>query len=209
MISTEDEARAYVAGLTDPAGMKRLETFEAMLRAESELQNLVSRSSLHDVWVRHFADSAQLLALASGAIGHWLDLGAGAGFPGLVIAALQPARPVSLIESRRKRIDWLREVVDRLALTRCTIIGLKIEATDGFEADVISARAFAPLRRLVELSARFSTSETQWVLPKGRSAAQELDQLPQTLRKMFHVEQSVTDPEAGILVAKGKMEVRQ
>jgi 16S rRNA (guanine527-N7)-methyltransferase len=69
---------------------------------------------------------------------------------------------------------------------------------------VISARAFAPLDRLLRLSARFSTTATQWVLPKGRSAEQEVQELPGRYRGMFHVEQSLTEAEAGIIVGKGK-----
>lgn len=75
-------------------------------------------------------------------------------------------------------------------------------------AHVISARAFAPIKRLVSLSGRFSTTDTRWVLPKGRSAIQELASLPDELKASFHVEQSKTDPEAGIIVGNGHVRLK-
>jgi 16S rRNA (guanine527-N7)-methyltransferase len=74
---------------------------------------------------------------------------------------------------------------------------------ESFPTAVITARAFAPLGKLLALSARFSTRDTAWLLPKGRSAAQELSEQPPAVRAMFHVEQSQTDREGGILVGRG------
>ena len=133
-----------------------------------------------------------------------MDLGAGAGFPGLVIAAMLPQQPVILVESRKRRIDWLERVALELSLDNCRVEGRRLEQVEPLEAGVISARAFAPLDRLLRLSARFSTSATQWVLPKGRSAEQEVQELPRRYRRMFHVEQSLTEAGAGIIVGKGK-----
>ncbi|MEZ5681039.1 MAG: 16S rRNA (guanine(527)-N(7))-methyltransferase RsmG [Erythrobacter sp.] len=203
MIGDEAAARAYVASLGDEAALDRLAVLEAELRQENELQNLVARNSLEFFWQRHIADSAQLLAHVDGSDGPWLDLGSGAGFPGLVIAALRPQTSVILVESRKRRIEWLERMCGVLDLQNCRVEGARLEMVDGFAAGVISARAFAPLDRLLRLSARFSTSRTRWVLPKGRSAAQEVDALSRIGRKMFHVEQSLTDAEAGIVVGTG------
>ena len=136
--------------------------------------------------------------------GPWLDLGSGAGFPGLIIAAMRPDLSVVLVESRRRRIDWLEGAIGNLGLYNCRVEGQRLENVTPFEARIISARAFAPLDRLLTLSAPFSTSSTHWVLPKGRSAAHEVAGLPKNRRAMFHVEQSVTDPEAGIVVGRGE-----
>lgn len=141
-------------------------------------------------------------------MGPWLDLGSGAGLPGLVIAAMRPEISVVLVELRRKRIDWLNRMIDVLDLAQCRVEGRRLELVESFPAKIISARAFAPLPRLVDLSARFSTSGTHWVLPKGRSAAQEIAEMPRRFRKMFHVEQSQTDPEAGIIIGKGRLEAK-
>ncbi len=181
--------------------MDRLDRLVHMLAAENERQNLIARDSIPHIWQRHIADSAQLLAhVPRETTGIWLDLGTGAGFPGLVIAAMRPQWPVKLVESRKRRIEWLSEAVDGLELVCCEVVGMKLEKLESFPASVISARAFAPMPRLIDLSARFSTSDTLWLLPKGRSAAHDLETLPRRLRAMFHVEQSVTDGEAGILI---------
>jgi 16S rRNA (guanine527-N7)-methyltransferase len=86
-----------------------------------------------------------------------------------------------------------------MGLGRSRIVGARLELVPAFAARVISARAFAPLPRLLALSARFSTADTRWLLPKGRSARQELAGLTDWAH-MFHVEQSLTDPEAGIIL---------
>jgi 16S rRNA (guanine527-N7)-methyltransferase len=201
MIENESEARAWLEALPEANGeaRDRLERLIALLRAENLKQNLVSAPSLEEVWRRHIVDSAQLLAYVPRETSPWLDLGTGAGFPGLVIAALRPDCEVVMVESRKRRIDWLECVVADLGLRRARVAGSRLEAVEAFPAAVISARAFANLTPLLALSARFSTSDTTWLLPKGKSAAQELAELT-GWRHMFHVEQSLTDPSAGIIV---------
>ena len=204
MIDNEAQAQAYVAGLCDAEARERLGILAAELTRENELQNLIARATVSTLWQRHIADSAQLLEFAGAHSVPWLDLGSGAGFPGLVIAAMRPETPVILVESRKRRVDWLERAATAMGLANCRVEGCRLELVDTFEAGIISARAFAPLDRLLALSARFSTSGTRWVLPKGRSAAQEVAGLPKNRRSMFHVEQSRTDPEAGIVVGTGK-----
>ncbi len=209
MIEDELQARSFVAERTGERGMARLDILDRELREENVRQNLVSSASLDSLWRRHFTDSAQLLDyVPRETVGPWLDLGSGAGLPGLVIAAMRPEISVVLVESRRKRIDWLNRMIDVLDLAQCRVEGRRLELVESFPAKIISARAFAPLPRLVDLSARFSTSGTHWVLPKGRSAAQEIAEMPRRFRKMFHVEQSQTDPEAGIIIGKGRLEAK-
>ena len=98
-------------------------------------------------------------------------------------------------------------MVSRLGLVNCEVEGRRLELVDTFDASVISGRAFAPMPKLLRLSARFSTSDTIWLLPKGRSAAQEVESLPARQRAMFHVEQSQTDEDAGIVLGRGKVEL--
>lgn len=202
MIATEEAARDYVAGLCDAPAMERLERLIEELRKENQRQNLVAHATLDSAWQRHIADSAQLLEFVPRETGRWLDLGTGAGMPGLIIAAMRPQWPIVLVESRRKRIEWLERMRDELALDRCQIEGARLELVESTPAGVISARAFAPLKRILSLSARFSTSETLWLLPKGRSAAQELQELPKRQRALFHVKQSRTDADSGIIVGR-------
>jgi 16S rRNA (guanine527-N7)-methyltransferase len=199
----EAGARDWVAALpgVDDAAMARLDHLAVLLAEENARQNLVSAASLGSVWHRHMADSAQLLTFVpdGSAIGPWLDLGTGAGFPGLAIAALRPDIDVIMVESRARRVEWLTRATAELGLGRARICGSRLELVESFPAAVISARAFAPLDRLLDLSARFSTSDTLWLLPKGRSARDEVTQLA-GWSHLFHVEQSLTDAEAGIVV---------
>lgn len=204
MIANEAEARDWVAGLpeVDAVAMARLDRLAALLAEENERQNLVSAASLGEVWRRHMADSAQLLPHVPRETGSpWLDLGTGAGFPGLVIAALRPECEVLMVESRARRIAWLRHVCEELGLGHAQVIGSRLELVESRPVSVISARAFAPLDRLLDLSARFSTNDTLWLLPKGRSAQHELDQL-HGWNHQFHVEQSLTDAEAGVILGR-------
>ncbi|MFM5952966.1 MAG: 16S rRNA (guanine(527)-N(7))-methyltransferase RsmG [Novosphingobium sp.] len=202
ILQDEASAQAWLAALPewDAAARERLDQLAALLTAENRVQNLVSEASLAALWGRHYADSAQLLAhVPRETSSPWLDLGTGAGFPGIVIAILRPEAEMVMVESRARRIEWLERLCDTLALQNATVAGARLEALETREFRAISARAFAPLPKLLELSARFSTSETVWVLPKGRSARQELQEL-QGWRHMFHVEQSLTDAEAGVIV---------
>ena len=115
------------------------------------------------------------------------------------MAALRPEIDIALVESRSRRIDWLERAIAALHLQSAKVVGQRLELIPAYPVKVISARAFAPLDRLVELSARFSTSETVWLLPKGRSAQQELQSLT-GWNHLFHVEQSVTESQSGVIV---------
>ncbi len=200
MIDSEVTARAWLRNLPEYDAMadERLDLFVSLLVEENARQNLVSAASLDEVWRRHIADSAQLLAHVPRETSPWLDLGTGAGFPGIVAAILRPQMDVVMVEERARRCDWLRAAIAALDLPRACVSSTKLERLESFSAAVISARAFAPLERLLSLSARFSTDATIWLLPKGRSAADELGAIG-AWRHAFHVEPSLTDSQAGII----------
>jgi 16S rRNA (guanine527-N7)-methyltransferase len=206
ILDDEGGARDWLAGAFAPTDEQwaRLERFAAMLVAENEQQNLIAASTIPILWVRHIADSAQLLALDAGGEGLWIDLGSGPGLPGLVVAILSE-RPMLLVESRKRRCDFLRAVVAELGLAHVEIAEAPLERVETRRAGTISARAFAPLDRLIDLSARFSTESTRWLLPKGRNAVKELASLPQTWQNLFHVEHSRTDTDSRILVGQGRI----
>jgi 16S rRNA (guanine527-N7)-methyltransferase len=179
-----------------------LDTFVAFLKREAESQNLISASTLDHIWSRHIVDSAQLLMFANNSApqSNWLDLGSGAGFPGLVIALLTNHH-VTLVESRARRIDYLQRAVEMLDLThRVKVAGVTLERLETAPFSVISARAFAPLPKLFDLAARFATNNTLWLLPKGRNAKAEWESAQALWDGNFQVMDSVTDQEAGILV---------
>ena len=207
-ISNNDDARVWLSEAFDvPRGtIAQLERFEMLLRDEMTRQNLIAASTLDTLWARHYVDSAQLLLFTKDAGGNepWLDLGAGAGFPGIVIAALAPGRPVHLVESRALRCDFLRRVAADLDLSNIIVHHDKLERVAAFDSAIISARAFAPLPKLLDLAGRFATKRTIWVLPKGKNAVNELASLPKSWQRLFHVEQSLTDADSHILVGHGK-----
>ena len=180
--------------------MERLDAFAALLREENERQNLVSKSSLDALWLRHIADSAQLLRFAPSPRASWIDLGSGAGFPGLIVAVLHKG-PVTLVEERRLRVEFLRRAAEVLGVA-AEIIQRKAERVPPRPFDVISARAFAPLPRLLELGTGFSTTNSLWVLPKGRNAETELAALDSSWQGGFRLEPSITDAQAQIIVAE-------
>jgi len=203
MILSEEMAKAWVASLcgNDSLVMSRLEALIQMLELENTRQNLVSAMSLAHIWQRHIADSLQLLrhTPADTLQSTWLDLGSGAGFPGLALAAFNPGMRITLVESRSRRVEWLEYAVRALSLDRVDVDGRRIEHVSSRPYDTIVARAFAPLASLVDLAERFSTAQTTWILPKGKSAERELLSLTQW-HHTFHVEQSITDADAGIVV---------
>ena len=204
IITSEAAARAWLTDRlgADAQAMARLGQLAAMLAEDNQHQNLVARASLDQIWQRHIVDSAQLLHVSRGTsgTGNWLDLGTGAGFPGLVIAALQPSRTVTLVDSRRLRTEWLVRAAAAMELDSVKVVLARVEDLPSRPHAVISARAFAPLPRLLALSARFSTPQTLWLLPKGAKARHELAELDERWRHTFHVEQSLTDSAAGVLV---------
>jgi 16S rRNA (guanine527-N7)-methyltransferase len=179
-----------------------LQHFVDVLIRENERQNLISAASIPQIWSRHVLDSAQLLRFQPNPDTTWLDLGTGAGLPGLVIAALRPG-PVTLVEARRLRVEFLRRAADLMGLSgRTTIIGAKVEAAPSSTFAVISARAFAPLPKLLALGERFAAPETVWVLPKGKNAQTELEAAESLWQGDFRLEPSLTDADAKIIVAR-------
>jgi 16S rRNA (guanine527-N7)-methyltransferase len=198
---TEAEARALLNVPRET--MDRLDAFVNLLVEENGRQNLVSMGSIGEIWSRHILDSAQLFAHAPPGTKSWIDLGSGAGFPGLIIAALHPIRVV-LVESRKLRIAFLAEAARTLGLQdRIEIEASRVESLPPRPYDVISARAFAPLGKLLALGERFSSEKTRWILPKGRNAKSELAAAESSWQGEFRLEPSLTDADAMIVVVDG------
>jgi len=179
---------------------EKLDAYAALLREESRRQNLISTSTLDHLWERHILDSAQLVRFEPHRRASWVDIGSGAGLPGIVIACLVVG-PVTMVEPRRLRAEFLHRVCESLGLSATVLLGRSERA--GGKYDVITARAVANLAKLLEISAHLSTRKTTWVLPKGRSAEHELAEAQQAWQGAFHVERSVTDSESRIVVVTG------
>lgn len=152
----------------------RLLVYERMLREESERQNLISRAGLDDLFERHILDSAQLVPLLGPSAGPMLDIGSGAGLPGLVIAILDP-RPIVLIEPRKLRVAFLESVKRALTLDHATVRFGKAQQADG-RYSIITARAVANLGTLLGISRGIAAADARFVFPKGKSAPEELAQ---------------------------------
>jgi len=198
---TEDEARDWAVARFDAEAIGRLEHLAAIVTVESDQQNLIARSTLATIWSRHIVDSLQLGPLAPDS-GDWLDIGTGAGFPGLALAATQPHRRFILVEPRRLRADFLRETAEALTLPHVEVVTGKVEHVRQ-QVAVISARAVAQVAQIIASATQCASNETLWLLPKGRSAREEVARAKQRWHGMFHVEQSITDPESSIVIARG------
>ncbi|WP_310469238.1 16S rRNA (guanine(527)-N(7))-methyltransferase RsmG [Sphingomonas sp.] len=175
-----------------------LERYVALLQDENRRQNLISAASVEAIWQRHIADSAQLARFALGGAS-WVDIGSGAGLPGIVIALLTDGA-MTLVEPRRLRADFLSRVVTELGLAgRVAVQCAKVEKITG-KFDVITARAVAPLGKLLGISRHLSHPGTIWLLPKGKSAKSELAEARRNWQCDARMEPSRTDPDSAILV---------
>jgi 16S rRNA (guanine527-N7)-methyltransferase len=165
------EAFAALAGVSRET-MGRLEAYAELLKRWSGRINLVSRNTLGDLWRRHFLDSAQLLPFIPEKTRSLVDLGSGAGFPGLVLAILG-VPGAELIESDKRKAVFLREAA-RIANTPVRIVDSRIETAKPHPADVVTARACAPLDKLLPLAQRFIGPNTVCLFLKGEHVADEL-----------------------------------
>ena len=196
-VSSAAEFQA-LTGATDEQ-IADLETFSGRLAEANAVMNLVGPDTLPDVWNRHIRDSAQLLELAPQAT-TWADLGAGAGFPGVVLAVLLKGRPgahVWLIDSLGKRCRFLQEIVDELALPATVINGRAEDQT--LKVDVVTARAVAPMEKLLGYAQPYLQRGAQGLFLKGEKAEAELIEA----RKVWHFESSLSvsrsDPRGRIV----------
>ncbi|MEL6769429.1 MAG: 16S rRNA (guanine(527)-N(7))-methyltransferase RsmG, partial [Pseudomonadota bacterium] len=184
--------------------LARFDAYLALLERWNPRINLVSRRSLGEAWQRHILDSAQLFALAHDRSGLWVDLGSGGGLPGIIIAimAREDKRfTVRMIEADTRKAAFLNHAIAELALP-ATVEIERIEAAAPAEASVISARALAPLPRLLQLAAPFATAKTLCLFPKGRSAPAELTEA----EAAWHIDAtgvpSRSDPDGSVLVIR-------
>lgn len=172
--------------------LTRLDVYEALLRRWQGAINLVARSTLDDPWTRHFLDSAQLLPLLPPECRVLVDLGSGAGFPGLVLSILGVPE-VHLIESDRRKAIFLGEVIRATAAT-ATVHAARIEEVEPFPADAVTARALAPLDELLAYAHPFIGAEGTALLPKGRQVEEELTRAGSHWTMRVERFDSVTEP---------------
>ncbi len=193
MLETEKAAFQARAGAT-PQQMADLEAFRVRLGDANSVMNLVGPDSLPDFWNRHVWDSAQLLMHAPKAR-TWADLGAGAGFPGVVLAILMKGREeahVWLIDSLGKRCRFLQEIVDALNLPATVIVGRAEEQQ--VTCDVVTARAVAPMDKLLGYAQPYFQRGAQGLFLKGERAESELIEA----RKSWHFEAELAPSQSDV-----------
>src|SRR4029077_15530089 len=177
--------------------MERLEAYAALLGAWSARINLVGRATLDDPWRRHFLDSAQLLPLIPAGAESLVDLGSGAGLPGLVLAILG-VPGVELIEADSRKAAFLREAA-RIAEVDVTIHSCRIQAVPPRPVDVVTARACAPLERLLGLREPFLAGKTECLFLKGERVEDELTLARKHWTMTVRLCQSRSDPRGVVL----------
>lgn len=190
----------------DPELRRKLEQFAALVAKWNPSINLVSRDSLRDLWSRHIADSLQLLEVIPTEPRRWLDMGSGGGFPGAVVAIAAKVRgwktEFILAESDQRKATFLRTV------SRETAVGFdvraeRIEQIPPQSADVVSARALAPLIDLCGYAVRHIADDGLAIFPKGQGADQEIMEARRLWSFQVTAQASHTDPSAKLLLLKG------
>ncbi|WP_317056452.1 16S rRNA (guanine(527)-N(7))-methyltransferase RsmG [Roseovarius rhodophyticola] len=158
--------------------MERLERYSELLVKWNPRINLVSKSTIDDLWTRHILDSAQIFEIPKGGIRRWVDLGSGGGFPGLVVAVLvrelEQQFEIMLVESDARKCAFLSSVARELDL-KVQIKNDRIENLNSLDADIVSARALADLSSLLDLSERHLAQGATLLLMKGKKWRSELE----------------------------------
>jgi len=184
---------------------ERLDIFVGLLAKWNAAINLVSPASLAEVWTRHIADSAQVLDAAPIRRARWLDMGSGAGFPGIVIALITADTPnpveMTLVESDRRKAAFL-STVSRETGVPMIIQAARIEAVVPQNADTVSARALAPLARLCSFAERHLAPDGTALFLKGGHYAAEIAEARRTWSFALDIRRSRTDPAGAVLIMK-------
>jgi 16S rRNA (guanine527-N7)-methyltransferase len=191
-----------VAGPVSRETFERLVAFEGLFRKWAARINLSAPSTLSDVWSRHILDSAQLLRLAPAAT-HWLDLGSGGGFPGLVLAVLLADRQsahVDLVESNRKKASFLQSTIGQFDLpARVHAVRIENAPVSIRRPDIVTARALAPLKVLLGLSEPWLSTGATALFHKGRDYSAEIEESAHEWRFDLLEHRSMIDQQSVIL----------
>ncbi|MBK4217573.1 16S rRNA (guanine(527)-N(7))-methyltransferase RsmG [Paracoccus caeni] len=181
--------------------LQKLDQFEQLVRRWNPKINLVAPASLNDIKARHIEDSLQLSQLCCPINGRWVDLGSGGGFPGLVlaIAHVEATTDFTLVESDSRKVAFLRTVIRELSLTNVNVENKRIEELDPLNAAYLSARALAPLPRLMPYLQRHLAPEgTAWLM-KGRHWKEEMSDAEKEWKFKVKAHPSASQDGAAIL----------
>lgn len=183
--------------------IEKLHLYAELLTRWTKTINLVAPSSVANIWDRHVLDSAQIKRLAPPQWGHWVDIGSGGGLPGLVVAIMDIDRqPITLVESDTRKCTFLRTVKRELNLN-IDVRNERIEAVNLIDADVLSARALAPLNQLIGYADKILAPNGKAFFLKGERYQEELDQARNDWHFDLESSESLTQPQARILQISG------
>ena len=179
---------------------QKLEIYADLLSEWQSKINLISKDSLKHVWHRHFLDSAQIFSILPKKATSYLDIGTGAGFPGLVLS-IMGMKNAELVEKNKKKCAFLHEVIRKTGAS-AKVHSCKIENLPVKEYDVILARALMSLDGLLYALSPFFGPDTLGVFPKGLKVNQELTAASKNWKMNFAIKQSITSPDGKIVLVK-------
>lgn len=195
------QPEVFAETFTVPRGtMEKLHRYEEILKDWQSRMNLVGPATIPHIWERHFADSAQLVKHSLQGQ-KWLDIGAGGGFPGLVLATMEWGE-FTLVDSIAKKCRFLEQVVEELGLNNVSVICARVEELPPQQAEIGTARATASLEKLFGWMQRHVQKNGQFIFPKGRKWQEEVDQARKTYSFTLETKKSITDEEARILTVR-------
>jgi 16S rRNA (guanine527-N7)-methyltransferase len=202
---TEDEATATIASAVSRETLERLTIFATLLIKWQAKINLVSPSTIPALWTRHMLDSAQLMQHIPANASRWLDLGSGGGFPGLVCAAIahdhHPSLQITLVESDQRKAAFLREAARQMGIS-AAVHCCRIADLPPHMADVLSARALAPLPFLLDMAHIHLATSGICLFQKGARYGEECEAAKQTWHFNYDIIPSVTDEAAVVFRIK-------
>jgi 16S rRNA (guanine527-N7)-methyltransferase len=192
--------------------LQRLEEYEALVRHWTPAINLISKASIPTIWNRHIADSAQIFPLCPASASRWLDVGSGAGFPGLVVAILakesRPDLEITLVEADARKATFLRHAAGRLGLS-VDVVTDRIENLAPAQSDVVSARALAALPELLFIANHHLAPGGIAIFPKGARHAEEVAAARQGWSFDLESRASLSEPDAAILIIRNIKRAKQ
>ncbi|MEO8530785.1 MAG: 16S rRNA (guanine(527)-N(7))-methyltransferase RsmG [Deltaproteobacteria bacterium] len=198
---SEPDLPEALAQIVPRGTIDRLIDLSELVKKWNPKINLVAKSTIDDLWQRHIIDSLQILT-DNYQSERWCDIGSGGGFPGLIVAIVKPDTQVTLIESDQRKCAFLIIAKQRLGLTNVDIRDERVEDVEPLNADTVSARALAPLDKLLPLAALHMAENGRAILMKGAAVEQEITDAKQHWDFQITRQSSITDPDSSILIIR-------
>lgn len=196
-ISSNEAAKHYIKSNVSRETFMKLEIYTENLLKWNQSINLIAKNTENMLWQRHILDSFQIANYAK-RFSTWLDIGSGGGLPAIVLSAIFPEKTFILIESDQRKSAFLRSVAQKMNVN-VSVVNDRVENLEKMSADIISARACAPLNVLLEWSYPFLHNQTILLFPKGRNWNDELTEAQKYWHICLKIHSSMTDSQAKII----------